>query len=70
MPMEHKPLDVLVVLPTFNESENIERVLRRVRASLPSASILVVDDGSPDGTASIAERLSIELKRIKVALRI
>ena len=47
--------DVLVVLPTYNEAENIDRVLRRIRQCLRSAAILVVDDGSPDGTADIAE---------------
>ena len=47
---------VLVVLPTYNEAENIDRVLRRVRAALPDAGVLVVDDGSPDGTADIAEQ--------------
>ena len=42
---------VLVVLPTYNEAENIVSILERVRASAPSADVLVVDDGSPDGTA-------------------
>ncbi|MGH9028256.1 MAG: glycosyltransferase, partial [Acidimicrobiales bacterium] len=41
----------LVVLPTYNESENIDRVVRRIRGSLPLATVLVVDDSSPDGTA-------------------
>jgi dolichol-phosphate mannosyltransferase len=45
---------VLVVLPTFNEAATIEAVLDRVRKALPDASVLVVDDGSPDGTAKIA----------------
>ncbi len=42
---------VLVVLPTYNEAENIDHVLRRIRTALPDAGVLVVDDGSPDGTA-------------------
>ena len=46
---------VLIVLPTYNEAANIENVLDRVRRALPDASILVVDDDSPDGTAKIAE---------------
>lgn len=45
---------VLVVLPTYNESATIEDVLRRVGKALPDASVLVVDDGSPDGTGQIA----------------
>jgi dolichol-phosphate mannosyltransferase len=45
----------LVVIPTYNESENIERMLARIRECLPEAGILVVDDGSPDGTAELVE---------------
>ena len=59
----------LVVLPTFNESENIEEVLRRVRAALADATILVVDDGSPDGTADIVDALSVELGPVEVLRR-
>ena len=62
-------MDVLVVLPTFNESENIDRVLRRIRGALADATILVVDDGSPDGTADIAETLGKELGNIEVMRR-
>jgi dolichol-phosphate mannosyltransferase len=59
----------LVVLPTYNESENIERVIRHIREALAEASVLVVDDGSPDGTADIAERLGKELGQIEVMRR-
>ena len=45
----------LVVLPTFNEVENIVEVLERVREALAEAVVLVVDDSSPDGTADAAE---------------
>ena len=62
-------MNVLVVLPTYNESENIDRVLRRIRASATAATVLVVDDGSPDGTADIAERLGKELGNIEVMRR-
>src|SRR6476619_303249 len=41
---------VLVVIPTYNEIENIDEVLRRTRRALPEATVLVVDDNSPDGT--------------------
>jgi dolichol-phosphate mannosyltransferase len=61
--------DVLVVLPTFNEVESIEEVLRRARAALPEASVLVVDDGSPDGTADRAEKVALELGGIDVMRR-
>ena len=43
------------MLPTYNEAENIEEVLGLVRAAAPEADILVVDDGSPDGTADLAD---------------
>jgi dolichol-phosphate mannosyltransferase len=58
-----------VVLPTFNEAENIEDVLRRLRAALPDCSVLVVDDGSPDGTGDIAEKLDGEVGPIAVLRR-
>jgi dolichol-phosphate mannosyltransferase len=59
----------LVVTPTYIEGENIEEHLRRVRASVPHADILVVDDNSPDGTADIAERVGRELGQIEVLRR-
>ena len=45
-----------IVLPTYNEAENIVEVLDRVREAAPEADVLVIDDGSPDGTADLAER--------------
>ena len=47
-------MDPWVVLPTYNEAESIERVLGTVRGALPEARVLVVDDGSPDGTGDLA----------------
>ena len=46
----------LVILPTYNEAENIVEVLDRVREAVPDADVLVVDDGSPDGTGDLAEQ--------------
>ncbi|MHB1502938.1 MAG: polyprenol monophosphomannose synthase [Acidimicrobiales bacterium] len=60
---------VLVVLPTYNEAENIERVLQRIRQAISDAGVLVVDDGSPDSTADIAERVGKELGGIEVLRR-
>jgi dolichol-phosphate mannosyltransferase len=60
---------VLVVLPTYNESATIGRVLAAVRESLPHADILVVDDSSPDGTAELAEKAAAELGSIHVLVR-
>lgn len=48
---------VLVIVPTYNELGNIARVIESTRTSLPDAGILVVDDGSPDGTAGRVEEL-------------
>lgn len=62
-------MQVLVVLPTYNESENIERVLRRIRDALPDGGVLVVDDGSPDGTARIAEEVGKELGGVELLRR-
>ena len=45
----------LIVLPTYNEAMNITEVLDRAREAVPEADVLVVDDGSPDGTAELAE---------------
>jgi dolichol-phosphate mannosyltransferase len=59
----------LVVIPTYNESENIERMLHRIRACLPEAGILVVDDGSPDGTASLVETVAAELAEVHLIRR-
>ena len=50
----------LVVIPTYNESENIERMLARIAECLPAAAILVVDDGSPDGTAALVTRVAAQ----------
>ena len=60
----------LVCIPTYNERENIERVVPAVLSELPEAHILVIDDGSPDGTGEIADRLSAEDSRIHVLHRV
>jgi len=60
---------VLVCIPTYQEADNIATILRRVRASVPSADILVVDDGSPDGTADLAQALGEELGQVDVLRR-
>ncbi|HEX9467317.1 MAG TPA: polyprenol monophosphomannose synthase [Acidimicrobiia bacterium] len=60
---------VLVMLPTYNEIENIEDILHRIRLALPEADVLVIDDGSPDGTADRAEKLGEELGHLDVLRR-
>ncbi len=59
----------VVVLPTYNEADNIDRFLRAVRKAAPETDVLVVDDGSPDGTGPMAQELSDELGRIEVLNR-
>jgi dolichol-phosphate mannosyltransferase len=49
---------VLVIIPTYNEAENIRPIVGRVRRSVPSVDILVTDDNSPDGTGRIADELA------------
>jgi dolichol-phosphate mannosyltransferase len=62
-------LSVFVSVPTYREAENIEELLRRLRAAVPDAHILVIDDNSPDGTADVAEKLATELGEIEVLRR-
>lgn len=52
-PREVSTSRVVVVIPTYDEAGNVTAVLDRVRASAPGADVLVVDDGSPDGTAAV-----------------
>jgi dolichol-phosphate mannosyltransferase len=59
----------IVVLPTYNEAENVTRMLAAVRTALPTADILVVDDNSPDGTAGLVEAAAAELGQIKLLRR-
>ena len=59
----------MVVLPTYNEAANIERILELVRTHAPDANILVVDDGSPDGTADMADKVGEQLGKIEVLRR-
>lgn len=59
----------LVVLPTYQEAGNIVEVLRRLRAAVPAADILVIDDSSPDGTSDLAKIEAHELGAIDVLLR-
>lgn len=65
-PSSLRLVSVLIVLPTYNESENIERILGAIRSECDEADVLVVDDGSPDGTAEIVERVANELGRIEL----
>jgi dolichol-phosphate mannosyltransferase len=59
----------LVVVPTYNESANIERLLHRIDECLPGAGILVVDDGSPDGTADLVKAVAANLPDVYLLSR-
>ncbi|MBO6034507.1 MAG: glycosyltransferase, partial [Paludibacteraceae bacterium] len=54
--------DSIVLIPTYNEKENIENIIRVVFALEHQFDILVIDDGSPDGTAQIVKGLQAEFK--------
>ncbi len=60
---------VLVVVPTYNERENIGPILERLLKALPDVNALVVDDGSPDGTGDVADELAKADERIQVMHR-
>jgi dolichol-phosphate mannosyltransferase len=60
---------VLVVIPTFNEADNVRQIVARVRDSTPPADILIVDDASPDGTGAIADQLASEDDHVYVLHR-
>ena len=49
--------DSVIIIPTYNEKENIEKIIRAIFALEKFFHILVIDDGSPDGTAAIVKRL-------------
>ncbi|MCX2430670.1 polyprenol monophosphomannose synthase [Pedobacter sp. GR22-10] len=52
--------DSLVIIPTYNEKENIERIIRKVFSLSQPFHVLIIDDGSPDGTADIVKALQVE----------
>ncbi len=60
---------VVMVVPTYNEAENIAWIVSRVRRALPEVDVLVVDDGSPDGTGRIADELAAEDPQVSVVHR-
>ncbi|MGW2560798.1 polyprenol monophosphomannose synthase [Streptomyces sp. NPDC001514] len=59
----------LVIIPTYNEAENIEPIVSRVRSAVPEADILVADDNSPDGTGKIADEIACEDAQVHVLHR-
>ncbi|MGZ4541756.1 MAG: polyprenol monophosphomannose synthase [Mycobacteriaceae bacterium] len=60
---------VLVIIPTYNERENLGMIVGRLHAAVPHAHALVVDDGSPDGTGALADELAAANERVHVMHR-
>lgn len=58
--MSHKKHETLVVLPTYNEVTTLGGVVARLQTSVPHAHILIIDDGSPDGTGELADSLTAD----------
>jgi dolichol-phosphate mannosyltransferase len=60
---------VLIVMPTYNERQNLEIIAGRIREAVPDADLLVVDDNSPDGTGDLADKLAEKDSRVQVMHR-
>jgi dolichol-phosphate mannosyltransferase len=60
---------VVVVVPTYNEADNVRLIVERIRASVPQAYILVTDDNSPDGTGKIADSMADDDDHVQVLHR-
>ena len=58
-----------MIVPTYNERDNIEIITDRLRTAVPDADLLVVDDGSPDGTGELADKLAADDEQIHVLHR-
>ncbi|MEU6178336.1 polyprenol monophosphomannose synthase [Streptomyces coeruleorubidus] len=59
----------LVIIPTYNEAENIKSIVGRVREAVPEAHVLVADDNSPDGTGKLADELTVDDDHVHVLHR-
>jgi dolichol-phosphate mannosyltransferase len=60
---------IVVIVPTYNECENVEDIVARVRTAVPEAHVLVADDNSPDGTGGIADELAAGDEHVHVLHR-
>ena len=69
-PLVRPPIGSIVVLiPTYNERDNLPLIVTRLRTAVPEADILVVDDGSPDGTGAVADQLAAQDEQVRVLHR-
>ena len=62
-------MKAVVVIPTYNERDNLERLTRQILSQHEAIHLLVVDDNSPDGTGALADRLAAETQRVSVLHR-
>src|SRR5690606_17866538 len=69
-PEPRPPIErIAVLIPTYNERENLPAIVERVRRSVPGADVLVLDDNSPDGTGAVADELAAADERVLVLHR-
>jgi len=62
-------MKTLVIIPTYNESENVARIIEAVLAKAEHIDVLIVDDNSPDGTAAIVEKIRDKNSRVRLIKR-
>ncbi|MDP2774999.1 MAG: glycosyltransferase, partial [Nocardioides sp.] len=60
---------IVMVVPTYNEADNLAWIVERLRSAQPQVDVLVVDDGSPDGTGAVADRLAAADPQVRVLHR-
>lgn len=63
------PINTLVLIPTFNERDNVKTIVERVKRTLPNSHLLFIDDASPDGTGKILDEMSLADPNIHVEHR-
>ena len=62
-------MNIVIVIPTYNEKDNIQPLVEKICKVVPEIKILIVDDNSPDGTGRIADELNQRYKQVKVLHR-
>ncbi|MBN3038989.1 MAG: polyprenol monophosphomannose synthase [Candidatus Omnitrophica bacterium] len=62
-------MKTLVIIPTYNEVGNLEKLVANIHTIVPQSDVLIIDDSSPDGTGKLAEQLTKRNKKIKLILR-